>query len=213
MAKAPLGILGPTSGKVGPIITSSWKGIPYIRSKGKKRNKRKARTPAQIAAMGTFNYLNKWLSPFTTYIQVGLANKAVGKTELNVAYTENYYGALLGSYPALSMDYSKVCFSAGVLPGLEQALVERTPEGTVSISWSVAYQEGTDYTDQVILIVYEFEGKMVEGQVALAQRGQGTCSYQLSELMSGKPVQVFVFVAMVNRKEVSDTQYLGELLP
>ena len=74
MAKLNKGILGPISGKLGPVIGGTWKTIAYIRAVSSKKPAK--RTIGQIATQEKMRFLNNFLVPFHPYITVGMKNEA-----------------------------------------------------------------------------------------------------------------------------------------
>ena len=61
MGKYIKGILGSFLGKVGTVIGSSWKGIEYMRSRGKKSSK--PPTQAQLIQQAKFKLLVRFVIP------------------------------------------------------------------------------------------------------------------------------------------------------
>src|SRR4051794_34215312 len=114
MAKIRKGILGPVSGTIGPVVGSTWKGIPYIKTKSVNTQKKK-NTPAQIAAQEKLKLMNLILVLFHSFITVGFANAAERQTEISAAFSANYHTMISGVYPALEADYSKLVLSVGKL--------------------------------------------------------------------------------------------------
>ena len=117
MAKFKNGILGPISGKLGPIVGASWKGIPYLRTAPKSDVKRKA-TPAQLASRQKFNFLNLFLVPFHPYLSNGFRNSCGNKTEINAGFSANYKH-INGEYQNFSIALNQLKLSEGRLTGLE----------------------------------------------------------------------------------------------
>ena len=59
MAKYLHGIAGPISGKIGPVVGSSWRGIPYLKGKYRKRTGRVS--DAEKANRNKFAIAASWL--------------------------------------------------------------------------------------------------------------------------------------------------------
>src|SRR5690349_3082317 len=97
MAKIRQGIFGPISGKIGPIVGATWKGIPYIREAGEKRNLQ--RSPAQLNNEARFKFANDWLVPFHPFLTIGFQNLAIGKTAIAAALSANYRQIFSGVSP------------------------------------------------------------------------------------------------------------------
>ena len=69
MGKYLNGITGPASGKIGPVIASSWKGIPYLKSRSKFRTKKASE--AELASRRRFKIAQHWLQPLTDFVRQG----------------------------------------------------------------------------------------------------------------------------------------------
>ncbi len=114
MAKIKKGILGPLSGKLGPIIGGTWKGIPYIRE-NKAHAGKKTRSAAQLANEAKFKFVNDWLVPFQPYLSVGFENLAVRKTAIAAAFSANYKTVFSGVSPNIEVAYDQLQISTGKL--------------------------------------------------------------------------------------------------
>ena len=89
MAKIKKGILGAVSGKIGPVIGGTWKGIPFIRPVP--RTIKKSNTPAQIESRQKPRFMNELLVPFHPHVSIGFMHHADQKTEISAAFSENYH--------------------------------------------------------------------------------------------------------------------------
>src|SRR5690606_2445061 len=123
MGKIKYGILGPISGKLGPVIGSTWMGIPYLRMAPKTTKEKKPRTESQLANEQKFKFGNQLFVPFHPYLEVGFQHLAVGKTAIAAAFSANYRKVITGKWPDITLHYDQVRISQGTLPGLEQLLV------------------------------------------------------------------------------------------
>ena len=209
MAKIKNGILGPLSGKIGPVIGGTWKTIAYIRAVSKTENKR-PRTERQIATQEKMRFINNFLVPFHRYINIGLKNEAASRTEISVAFTLNYHEAILGIHPDFSVDYSKFIFSKGILPMVTN-MVATLVDDTIQFTW-----ESTDYLksrfdDQLMIVVYCSELKKADGFIGGVKRSTGKCMFELNERFRGKAVEVFASITSWDRRRIANNVYLGRL--
>src|SRR5882724_11616532 len=69
MGKFINGINGPVKGKVGTLIGSSWKGIPYVKGPYKKRTKRISKD--EKANRSKFGLSQFWLHPILDFMREG----------------------------------------------------------------------------------------------------------------------------------------------
>src|SRR5690606_40862508 len=68
MARYVHGIHGPLVGSLGNLVASSWRGIPYLKTRPKRR---KAYTPNERKNQGNFGMTTKWLGPLTEHLRAG----------------------------------------------------------------------------------------------------------------------------------------------
>jgi len=211
MTKIKEGILGPVSGKIGPVVGGTWKGIPYLRLAPKKDGKKRKRTVGQIANQEKFNYVNQLLVPFHPYITIGFKHEAEHKTEISAAFSVNFNRAIIGVFPNLSVDYSKLVLSVGKLPGLTDVVMERIDPGVLKLSWTKDDCKYAIFNDQIILVAYCPELKKVDGFVGGVKRTEKECILKLEPKLRGKILEVYVIVSSVDQKKIANSQYLGSI--
>src|SRR5690349_18847641 len=68
MAKYNQGPTGSFSGKIGPVVGSSWNGIPYMKSKPIRTAKA---TKGELANRAKFKIAQQWLTPLLDFVRVG----------------------------------------------------------------------------------------------------------------------------------------------
>jgi len=213
MAKISKGILGAFSGKVGPVVGSNWRSIAYIKASPKKANKKLKRSAAQIANQQKFRFVSEWLVPFHPYVSIGFLNLSNVKSEINLAFSENFHRAVVGVYPDISIDYSKVVVSKGELGGLTDPSVELNDPNLLYISWSDNPGQRVSYDDQLMLVVYCPELGIADGFVGGARRADKECRFKFNQKMIGKALEVYVSVTSFNRKKIANSMYLGRIAP
>lgn len=161
--------MGAVSGTVGPVVGSTWKGIPYLRSKPERRKSRK-KTAGEIATTTSFGFLSKFLKPFQPYIKIGFMHYATEQTERNAAHAENHNNKLISPYPDLAVDYSRLILSKGSLPGILNPVMTFA-EGTISIQWEANLVGSASGSDQIMLSVYDKRSKTATGFIGAAPGG------------------------------------------
>lgn len=212
MAKIRQGIMGPFSGKIGPIVGSSWKNIAYIRAAPVANGQKKVFTPAQLANQKRFKLMNDFLEPFHPFICIGFANEAKNKTEVNVAFMINFKEAMELAGQAYVIRYDKVRLSKGNLPGLETVVVQRVEPCKLSISWDTHFVYAAS-NDQLMLVLYCPALKIVDGFVGLAQRSSGAVQFEMNPKMENYAIEIYLSMVSLNRKKTSNSQYLGRKEP
>ncbi|HKG04919.1 MAG TPA: DUF6266 family protein, partial [Pedobacter sp.] len=205
------GIIGAVSGSVGPVVGSIWKGIPYLRSKPE-RKKRRKKSAAEIATTTSFGFLSKFLKPFQPYLKIGFMHYAAEQTERNAAHAANHNNQLIGPYPDLVVDYSRLILSKGDLPGILNPVVSFA-SGTLHIQWEANLVDGASGSDQIMLTVYDKISKTTAGFVGAAQRAAEQCVLGIGSLMLAGDLELYIGLTSWDRSLISGTQYLGNLVP
>jgi hypothetical protein len=213
MARLSSGIFGPIHGKLGSVVGAVWKQTAYLRTMPTERKSGLKATPAQIASREKFKFVNEWLAPFYAYVTVGFRNYAKDKTEINTAFSKNYRQATVGVYPDLSIDYEKVVLAKGNLAGLYSVKVELAQPDLLKLNWKQNHNDDSSTDDQVMLIVYNRELKIVDGFIGGCNRANLQCSLELNPKLIGKSLDVYVSVVSLNGKRVANSEYLGKVNP
>ncbi len=212
MAKQKKGILGPVSGKIGPVIGSSWKGIPYLKA-APKVTKGRMPSPAQQAHYQKFKFLNTWLRPLHPFLMIGYQNLAVRTTEINAAFSYNFKTALTSNGGNFQVDFEKFRISRGNLKGILGPKLMLLNENTLQLSWQNLDGRLSSYNDQLMLLVYNDELRIADGFTSGVKRAAKSCKFTFDQRLVGKPFHVFVGLTALNRREISDSQYLGRVEP
>lgn len=213
MAKMKRGILGPISGKLGPVVGGVWKGIAYLRGAPKKKRKSVPRSKAQIENEQKMKFVNEVLVPFHPFINIGFENMAIRKTAISAAFSTNYHTAITGVYPNLGVDYSQLILSKGRLPGLDSPLAFLSDPDTLQLSWLASESEKALYNDQLMLVVYAPGLGIADGFIGAALRRDLHYSFRLTPRLVGEPLEVYVSLTSFNRKKIANSIYLGRIEP
>lgn len=211
MTKLKKGILGPISGKLGPVVGATWKGISYLRSAPKINGSTK-RSPAQIENQYKFKYLHQWLIPFHPYINIGFKQDAIQKTEINAAFTANYHHALTGTYPNYTIDHSKVRLSVGKLQQLNNPTVAWVDAQHLLLQWDNSSLIAGAYDDQLMLVVYSPSLAKADGFIGGVKRVDTQCLFAIDQKIVGQDLEVYVSLIALNGKKIGNSFYLGRML-
>jgi len=213
MAKLKQGILGPISGKIGPVVGGVWKGIPYIRRTPKKKKKKAPRTPGRVANEKKFKFGNDWLIPFHPYMTIGFQNEAVQRTALSAAFSANYKHVFKGKYPDLQIDYSAVKISVGTLPGLTDPQLALTAPDTLLLTWKASSSAKAIFNDQIMLVVYSPALAKTDGFIGSTLRRDLQYAFKFNPELIGTDLEVYLSVTSLDRKKIAESKYMGRILP
>lgn len=211
MAKFKQGILGPISGKIGPVIGASWKGISYLRLVPIKKSTPRVPTAAQVAHHQKFSFLTKWLKPLHPYISVGFRSFAKHNTALNMAFSYNFKLVIKGDAPNYEIDHPAFCLSRGTLQGMDNISLQLLTPNTLQLNWINNYNDNCMYSDQLMLVLYNDEIGFTDGFTGGAKRSAKTCTYTFEPQLVDQPFHVYAAMVSVNGNDVSCSQYLGKI--
>lgn len=213
MGKISNGILGGVSGKIGNVVGSSWKGIDYLKTLPASYSD--AKTDVQISNRSKFQTVVRFLQPLTEVIRVGFKALAVKKSAFNAATSYTYHNAATGTYPNVSIDYSKVMMSKGSLRGADNANATSFAAGKLNVSWEDnSGLSSASSNDAVMVVAYHPELEDAFYHLNAASRGDSSVELDLPQSYSGSEVQVYLSFFAVNggsaaSKSVSNSAYLG----
>ena len=216
MAKIEQGILGPFRGTVGTVIGYRWRDRWCMRARPSHYHDR--RSEAQLQQRGRFKAMIQFASPATPLLRIGLRAWAAehGLTEGN-AFLRLNHGCFTSVASITSMtsmasmtsatsgiDFPRLRFSWGSLPGLTGGVARRVDGTTVSVGWERGLGRGADHVH-----IYAYCPAAGWGlAVADAARGAKQAQFTLPQEFAGEEVHLWAFA--VNAEGVaSATCYLG----
>src|SRR5690606_31720649 len=113
MAKYLHGIHGPLAGRLGPLVASNWRGIPYLKTRPVRK---KPFTPNELGNQRKFGSTTRWLSPLKDFLRAGFKGDNPRKWGFNGAKSYLHKHALVQLGNQKVIDPSKVLISQGDLP-------------------------------------------------------------------------------------------------
>lgn len=153
MATYKKGILGVFTGKVGTVVGSSWKGISYMRSLPKSSGK--APSQPQIDQRLKFGLVTSFLRPIKTLTNIGYRVVSGNLTPYNAAVSYHLSEAVIGVGQSFEIDYPKVIFSRGELPGVVMPTITAGAAGTVNLNWvDNSAANLAQPTDKAVVLLY-----------------------------------------------------------
>lgn len=209
MGKYSNGANGVFSGKVGSVIGSSWRSVNYLRGLPKKSSK--SASPSQLAQQAKFAMSATYLRPIKDVLNIGFGDKRLNKiTGYNAAVKSFLTNAVVGDYPAYSVDFSKCQFSRGSLNPFTAAKVEYVATDLVFTWKSILNNYNSHADDSLIFIVFN-ETKNMYLLYDEVERAAETYNAVLGDTFVGDVLQTWIFGVDRDRLAVSSSQYLGSL--
>lgn len=135
MARIENGILGSFSGKVGEVVASSWNGIPYIKSRPTSFHD--AKTPAQMAHRMKLQMAHRFVKSVKECVEIGFRQVAEHQSAYNKAVSYMMKNAMVGEYPSIHIEPSKVMLSQGDLAGVKECSASKNKKGEIVFFWDV----------------------------------------------------------------------------
>lgn len=209
MGKIKQGILGGFSGKVGPVIGSSWKGKAVMKAQALSYNDRNS--VAQQQQRKKFSLVGKFVASVLGFINEGFRHRAVGMTAPNAAVASNLEVAITGDWPDYELDYTKAVVSSGPvdLPYSPSASAEGN---SVTITWSDNSGMGNaEADDQVMVLVFNPAKGQCVYNTAIADRSERNATLALPTAWSGDTVNVWLAMRRLKDNETSISTHLAAL--
>ncbi|MHA4894623.1 DUF6266 family protein [Pedobacter sp. PWIIR3] len=200
------------SGKIGPVIGGVWKGVPYVKEANPNPAPRTL-SPAQQANLDKFKFVNDWLVPFHPFITVGFSVLAIQKTEIAAALSAVYKSVFTGNFPNIEIAYDQMVISSGTLPMVKNPAASFISSDQVHFTWDKNAVKGTQYIDQMLVALYDREEQFCDGFIGGANRATEYHTFKLNPDSVGKTLDVYLATFSVDRKKISNTQYLGQISP
>lgn len=201
------------SGKVGDVTYSQQKdGTTTVRQTPVASED--PPTVKQLSTRRDTTICSEFLKPIKEFIDVGyeLQSRLEKQNQNNTIVSHVRHQALTGVYPNRSVDLSKVRVTKGQMQPPEDATVALTEFG-LSFTWNPEIKiKGIHYSDQVMMLAYFPELGKAKYMTAGAQRHQGKDLLVLNGITHGHIAEIYISFISDNRKSISDSVYLGQLI-
>lgn len=207
MATHKQGVLGGFSGKVGPVIGSSWKGKAVIKARALSYNDANTETQQQIRTK--FKMLIQFASANYGFIDIGFKKQATDITQANAFIRQNFDDGITGTWPSFELNYPKIVLSKGNVdnPYNPAAQVQGSD---INITWTDNSGIGNARdSDKVMFLVYNTAKKQTIVDSEAADRSTRQASYSLPSSWTGDTIEVYFAMQRVASGETSNSIFLG----
>ena len=209
MATLSKGILGGFSGKVGPVVGATWRGMDVIRS----RPKSSRRTPSerQLEQQLKFKLAISFLQPIKNIQSrfFGSGSGVKSRVNLAVSYTISEAIQMVAGLPELI--YNKVLITRGELTSFQNAVLTTQPGGVLHLEWEDNSTQGDAApTDQVSIVCYCEELNNWEIYEGIVMRSDLMADVTLPAYCLGKTMEVYAFLNNEKQTAASTSLYLGQ---
>lgn len=213
MAIVTSGIAQGFSGKVGKLkFTQNADGTTTVGEIGKARTT--PFTPNEIANQQCTRVCNDFMKPIKDYIYVGyeLEAKARKQNQNNAMVADLKKNSLIKDYPNTRIDFANALVTKGDLTPPINAAVSVNEFGLTFVWDKESTEDGMHFTDQVMTLAYFPTLAKARFMTAGAQRNMGKDMLVLSGIEQGNIVEIYISLIKANRKRISNSVYLGQLI-
>lgn len=201
-------LIGKTSGSIGGVTFSSWKGLNVAKSK-----------PTSVANPRTTNQLEqRRMQTFAVALyrqaaalfNIGFIQMAIGQSSYNAFVSANRTnGSITDNGTNADFSHTEFVASKGTLNATTFTLLDVvTLDGDATITWDGAITGNQSATDTVSLIVTNNDGVVLGAQVNISQRSAEIATIQLTVApVTGQPVHAYAFFYQAGSRKVSDSQH------
>lgn len=211
MAILKNGINGGFSGKVGDVVGYVVNGRTIIRAKPKARTS--PPTEGELRNRKKFAVAQEWFWRLSDFLRIGFQD-----------YQPNYQGFVAAkSYNqkhALQIDENGdffinpelVLVSFGTQPLPNEISVESKEGQELGFTWSK--EQPYEYNDHVMVLAYDVDSKEVHARTrtSIGLRKDGSAVFKLEESEKGRTFHVYIAFVSEDRKQRTNSKYLGKLM-
>mgnify|MGYP005852495587 CR=1 FL=1 len=189
MARLKNGILGKASGKIGGIVTGSWKGINYARSYVIPAN---PKTDSQTAVRGSFAtivFIARAI--MLTHIRTYWDNLVKGKQTSGFAKFVGVNQKLISG----TTDWENIKLASGSLEGLTSLSLSGSPATEkITATWDQSTATSGDLTDEILITVFDDDKNFVSSNSGTITRDDETGEVDITGLSAFRDYYVYVDV-------------------
>lgn len=207
-------VVGDVTGKVGPLVMSTWKGISTVKTLPTRKHSTKP-SAKQVQENTNFNIIMEFLWAVLKIINIGFQMPRNAKmTPLNMATSYHMLHAIAGDQNESRIDLAKIKFSYPIKSTqcAWNAAVFAEEGRIIKVTWKLNPfpLKCTQLNDRAIFILYDsdlnFFQEVLPGDV---ERQTLIFTTVISKKCVGHEWFVYMFMISADGKMVSETDYLG----
>ncbi|HWW40729.1 DUF6266 family protein [Pedobacter sp.] len=210
MAKYKNGITGSFSGKIGPVVGATNRGVDYMRSLPEKITK-----PASVAQQNRrviFALVVAWLRPLQKLINVGYQVYTGTKTPMNGAVSYHIREAVVQDGTGFSIDFAKAILSRGELLVSFIRSVVLQMDSTLHITWENGPLSAfCKASDRAGFVIYNVNKKKFATFKNVAARSDLAVTLNLPRGYVDDVLHGWMHYANEKGDQVSTSVYMGQL--
>lgn len=176
-----------------------------------KKESSKELTVAQATQRLRFGMAVKFALTLKEMIDIGFYVRKKTMTSMNISVKQILRDAIIGKYPSLFIDFSKVILSMGNLEDITMNSMQLSTTGKLELTWlDDRFQEGKcQHDDGVFLFVYNATEEMSFNFMHAAVRSDLAMEIQLPPLSIKDDYHFWIFMASEDRRISSYSTYFN----
>ena len=205
------GPFGGFSGKLGPVVGTTWRGQNVMRSAPSPTAKHYS--AAQLRQQQRLKTVQEFLGPMRALLNLTFGSKTGTNPPYNNAMSYHMTDALQQAEDGWAIHYPKVLIAKGDLCAIEQSILQRTAPETLTLQWLDNSSEGLAYPeDQLIVVAYCPHFNYFEYFLDTHQRADTTCELILPVAFEGQAVALWATFYNERKHMAATSRYLGSVV-
>lgn len=210
MGKLDHSLFGSYSGKIGNLSFYKINEQNVVRTIGKNT------APASIAQLKNRQQMTvatAFVQSVLGFINTGFHTEAQKQKRIafNIAVSYHKKYALMGAYPDIEIDFSKVMLSQGDLLPAQLPQVTVVPEGLLFSWFTDPLNPEQSDLDQVMLMAYFPASKVAVFVLAGAARAEGNAILGIPSAMQSDTAETYISFISPDRTAVANSVYTGQV--
>lgn len=211
MARYKNGITGPFSGKIGPVVGATNRGVDYMRSLPEKITK-----PASVVQQNRrviFALVVGWLRPLQKLINIGYQVYTGTKTPMNGAVSYHIKEAVVKDGTGFSIDFPKAILSRGeLLVSLIRSVLLQI-DSTLYIAWENGpFSAFCNASDLANFVIYNVNKQKFVVFKNVAARSDQAVTLKLPRGYAEGVLHGWMHYVNEKGDQVSTSVYMGQLV-
>ncbi|WP_316839407.1 DUF6266 family protein [Pedobacter gandavensis] len=204
------GLFGGFTGRVGNLVGYVLNGKVIVRTIG---HSGKALTPARKANCEKMTVVNEFLRAHLNFIRTGFKLITAGTDQnfYNAAVSYNKKHAVQGTYPNISIDYSKALLSMGSLLNAGKTEISKHADG-IEFKWEVPADLLWEHrNDRAMLLIHFPDAKVSTAVMSGSRRHEGREVVAIDPSLAGSRMEAYISFVNEDATEISDSVHAGSL--
>ena len=207
MGRLVAGIHGPIVGKVGTVIGSSRRGVPYVKGPYSKRTK--VVSEKEMANRKKFALAQEWLKPLLDFVRVGFKGYSVRSEGFVSAKSVLLNNAFEGDGENRHINPALVQVSFGTLPLPATISAGQITADGLQFTWDPNVPESAHAKDQVMMLAYDIKNKNGIINTTGQFRSTGADILPITKKKEKNTYHIYASFISADRDRQSVSVYLG----